>query len=369
MGKYSVQGAPAFDALVDAHMERITTVVYDSIYSKHWKALVLFGGYGRGDGTPQTDASGEELPFNDYGFLVVTRSITPLIKRSLKKMEASLSEELGLRVVLRPCLERCLRRSDFTLSNYEIKWGHRVIRGDENILADMPCFPADQIPTSEGTRLLMNRGKRLLEIKLRMNAGELLTQDERHLFIKYIFEMQLAFGDCALLLRGAYDISPAIRKERIREIDLSGLPDGRGMAEAYCRAIDFKARAFFQPLETANLYSWFDETARRFEEVFLWHERRRLNRAFRTLEKYAHGFPDLGKEGSARKNALQSMRAFGLGALSSPFTHPRLRLYAALPLLLTPHANQDEIRWLLCSQQSSFEGLCEVFESLHQQFS
>ena len=214
----------------------------------------------------------------------------------------------------------------------------------------------------------MNCGKRLLEIKMRMGAKQPLTHDERHLFIQYIFKAHLAFGDCALLLRGAYDLSPSVRKERIREIDLSGLPDGSGMETDYLRAIDFKSRAFFQPLETVNLHSWFDETARRFEEVFLWHERRRLNRKFRTLAKYAHAFPSLGNEGSALKNAAHNLRAFGPLEPSSLLAHPRLRLYAALPLLLAPHADQDEIRWLLRSRQSSLEGLYEDFEALHQKF-
>ena len=369
MGKYSVHGSPEFDALIDAHMERIAEVVYASIYSKHWKALVLFGGYGRGEGTPLIGPNGKELPFNDYGFLVVTDSIDPLIKRSLKKMEARLSEELGLLVVLRPTFKHSLKRRDFTVSNYEIKRGHRIIRGNETILSNMPDYPPDQIPLSEGTRLLMNRGKRLLEIKMRISSGQPLTHEEHLLFIKYIFKAHLAFGDCALLLRGAYDISTAVRKERICEIDLNGLPDGRGMAEAYSRAIDFKDRAYFQPLETVNLHVWFDETVRRFEDVFLWHERRRLNRKFRTLEKYAHEFPNLGNEGSALKNAAHNLRTFGPLEPSSLLAHPRLRLYAALPLLLASHANQEEIRWVLHSHQSTLEGLCELFDDLHQKFS
>ncbi len=375
MGKYSVQGSPEFDALVDAHMERIAEVVYSSIYSKHWKALVLCGGYGCGEGTPLIQRPGvrgqkteAELPFNEYAFLVVTRLLDPLVKRSLKKMEFHLSEELGLPVVLRPRLECSLKRRDFSLCNYEIRQGHRVIRGNENILSKMPDFPPDRIPRSEGTRLLMNCGKRLLEMKLRLSTGRPLTREERYFCIKYIFKAHLAFGDCALLLRGAYDPSPAVRKERIQSIDLSGMPDGHGMAEAYLRAIAFKDCACFQPLETVNLHVWFDETIQRFKEVFLWHERRRLNRKFRTLEKYAHAFPNLGNEGSALKNAGHNLRAFGPAAFSTLFAHPRLRLYAALPLLLASHPDCDEIRWVLHSRQGTLEGLCEEFSVLLKKF-
>ena len=383
MGKYSVHGSAEFDALIDAHMERIAEVVYGSIYSKHWKALVLFGGYGRGEGTPLIQGSGVrsqgsevggqgsdvEQPFNDYGFLVVTNLLDPLVKRSLKKMGNTLSEELGLLVVLRPCLERSLKRSDFTLSNYEIKQGHRVVRGDENILSKMPDIPPDRIPLSEGTRLLMNRGKRLLEMKQRMSSGKPLTHEEHHLFIKYIFKAHLAFGDCALLLRGVYDISTAVRKKRIEEIALNSLPEGRDIAGAYRRAIDFKDRACFRPLETVNLHVWLDETVRHFKEVFLWYERRRLNRKFRSPKKYAHAFPNLGKEGAALSNAAHNLRAFGPLGPAALFSHPRLRLYAALPLLLATHTNHEEIRWILHSHQSTLEGLCEEFDSLHQKFS
>jgi len=160
-----------------------------------------------------------------------------------------------------------------------------------------------------------------------------------------------------------------VKRNLIDKIDLSGLKDGRGVAEAYRRAVNFNEHSHFQPLETANIHVWFDETAQWFDDVFLWYERRRLNRKFRTLEKYAHGFPNLGNEGRPLSNAAHNLRAFGFGAFPDLFAHPRLRLYAALPLLLAPHADRGEIRWILRSSQSTLEGLCEVFYSLHQKFS
>ena len=157
MGKYSVKGSAAFDAHIDADMQRIADAVYASPFSKHWKALVLLGGYGRGEGSPCISPNGEELPFNDYDLIVVTDSLDPLLKRALKTMEKDLSEKIGLPVDLYPYLASALPKCEFSLLNYEMKYGHRVIRGNQKILAAMPAYPHDAIPLSEGTRLLMNR--------------------------------------------------------------------------------------------------------------------------------------------------------------------------------------------------------------------
>lgn len=369
MGKYSVKGSAAFDAKIDAHMERIADAAYASKFSRHWKAVVLLGGYGRGEGSPMIGADGKEHPFNDYDLIVVTDSLDPLLKKELKRLEEELSKELNLPVDLYPYLKGRLPKCEFSLLNYEMKYGHKVIRGDEQILDAMPDYPHGRIPLSEGTRLLMNRGKLLLDIKRRLAQPEPLTREERQKFLKFMFKADLAFGDCALLLRGAYDISYTVKKERISTVDLTGLDEPRGMANAYIRAVEFKERTDFQPLESANVHLRLDETIRRYEQVFLWYERRRLNRKFRTLEKYAHTFPNLGNEGTPIKNALQNLRAFGPGAFAGLFAHPRLRLYAALPMLLTRQAHVGEIAWLLNSPHDGFDSLCESFYALQQRFS
>jgi predicted nucleotidyltransferase len=329
VGKYSVKGSPAFDTLIDRHMQRIADQVWTSSYSKHWKALVLLGGYGRGEGTPLIGKDGTEQPFNDYDLVVVTDKITPLIRSALKHLEKTLTAELGLPVDLFPYLERNLPRCEFSLLNYEMKYGHMVIRGDENILSKMPEYPHKNIPLSEGTRLLLNRGKLLLDIKLRLNTGVPLTSEERRRFIKFIFKANLAFGDCILLMRNTYDISYTVKKERLDAIASESMTSAKEIAEAYRTAIKFKEHGDFQPLETANIHMWLDEACRRFREVFFWYEQRRLNWKFKNSKKYAHSFPYLGKEGTPLKNAVHNLRAFGFGAFPHLFTHPRIRLYVA----------------------------------------
>ncbi len=437
MGKYSVKGSPGFDARIDADMEHIAAAVYASPFSKHWKALVLLGGYGRGEGSPMIQRSGvsgqgaegrgqgsevrgqrsevrgqraevrgqgaevrgqesevrgqrsevrgqraevrgqevrgqepeTELPFNDYDLVVVTNTLDPLLKRALKKLEENLSEQLGLPVDLYPYLDTALPKCEFSLLNYEMRYGHRVIRGDQKVLAAMPAYAHDAIPLSEGTRLLMNRGKLLLDIKRRLALPEALTREERQRFLKFMFKADLAFGDCALLLRGAYDLSYVVKRHRLPETDLSGLENSRDFICAYQRAIDFKERADFQGLENSNIHLLFTETVLRYELFFLWYERRRLNRKFKTLEKYAYTFPDLGKEGSPLKNLIHNLRTFGTGGLLNGFAHPRLRLYAALPLLLVKQTNREAIRQLLCAHETGLEELSQVFYALQQRFS
>lgn len=369
MGKYSVKGSPAFDAHIDADMESIANTVYSSPFANHWKALVLLGGYGRGEGSPLIGPDGDEHPFNDYDLVVVTNSLDPLLKRALKTMEKELSEKLGLPVDLYPYLASALPSCEFSLLNYEMKYGHRVIRGDKKVLDAMPAYPHDAIPLSEGTRLLMNRGKLLLDIKRRLAQPEILTHEEKERFLKFLFKVDLAFGDCALLLRKAYDLSYVVKRRRISEIDLSGLDDSRTFASAYIQAIDFKERTDFNALAGNNVHLRFMETIRRYEQFFLWYERRRLNRRFQSLEKYAHAFPALGREGTPLKNAWHNLRTFGSSALPHCFAHPRLRLYAALLLLLTKHADRDEIRRLLGSPESNPEQLCQAFYALQRRFS
>lgn len=364
MGKYSVRGSAKFDACIDADMERIAEALQASDFASHWKALVLLGGYGRGEGSPLISADGGELPFNDYDLIVVTDTLAPKICAELRALEKQLTDELGLPVDLYPYLEKTLSRCEFSLLNYEMKYGHRVISGDVNVLDALPDYSHNDLPLSEGTRLLLNRGKLLLDIKRRLTQPGPLTAEERERFLKFLFKTDLALGDCALLACGEYDISYTVKKGRIGQLDLP-----EGIACSYLNAVAFKEWTDFRPLRNVFLPERFMQTAARFECFFLWFEGRRLDRAFQHPEEYAAAFPQLGREGSALKNVLHNLRTFRARALPHLFVHPRLRLYAAGVLLLRDPVPCETVASLLCTPSNTFESCCRTFYDLQQRFS
>ncbi|MEA2068317.1 MAG: hypothetical protein U9P12_03865, partial [Verrucomicrobiota bacterium] len=213
MSKYTARGSAELDAKIDADLASITDHAWPFCI-----AGVLLGGYGRGEGTPFINPDGSLSPFNDYDLIVIVDVLNKEVRQKFHALEIQLTDALGLPVDLYPCLRSDLPTAEFSLLNYEMKHGHKVVWGDDAILDAMPDYPHDAIPLFEGSRLLLNRGKLLLDIKQRLANPEPLDGEERVRFIKFIHKALLAFGDCALLAADQYDISYSVKKERIPTI-------------------------------------------------------------------------------------------------------------------------------------------------------
>ena len=307
MGIYTQSGSEKLDERIGADLKQIMQAA-----EPYSSAGILLGGYGRGDGTPFTGSDGTQQPFNDYDLVVVVEHLNRSVRQTFKNLEAELSEKLGIPVDLYPYRRSHLPHCEFSLLNYEMKYGHKVIWGDAGILNAMPDYPLDAIPCPEGTRLLLNRGKLLLDIKRRLADPDPLTEEERIRFIKFIHKVLLAFGDAALIAAGRYDISYAVKKLRFPDIGLC--PDRDYVVQGYHKAIELKTRGNY-----CDLLPNYD-IAKEYEAV-------------RTV--FVHFLPWYRKqvsvgEGSVLKNLLMNLKWRKCFCTA----HPRESLYDAVTDLL-----------------------------------
>ncbi len=324
MGKYTRLGSADLDDHIDGDMRCIAEAA-----SEHSLAGILLGGYGRGEGTPFINSDGSQSPFNDYDLIVVVDRLDAPVRRLFEVLEKTLGQKLGLPVDLYPYRKSALPHCEFSLLNYEMKHGHQVIWGAETILDAMPEYPHRTIPLSEGSRLLLNRGKLLLDIKLRLNRNEPLAPDERIRFIKYLHKVLLALGDCALLAEHKYDLLYAQKKERIA--DLVKIPDRDFIVKGYLRAIELKNWGDYHALDTFDVKSEFKIVRDVFQRFLPWYRAR---------------YSD--KEGSMFKSIVQNLLWHG-----QPLTsHPRVRLYDALPELLGSDPDEHFLRKVLCCERN-----------------
>jgi len=266
MSKYTLKGSEELDTRIDADLEIIRKKV-----SPHCDAGILLGGYGRGEGTPFIQADGTQAPFNDYDLVVIVKTISIHIRLLFQRLEKELTGQLGIPVDLCPYARHALSSREFSLLNYEMKHGHIVIWGDDNVLDALPNYETAIIPISEGARLLMNRGKLLLDIKRRLASAKPLDEEERICFIKFINKALLAFGDAALLAAGKYDISYAEKKLRIAAI--GQMPKRDFIIAGYLGAVEMKEWGDYQTLVDYDLEQQLRKTIDVFIHFLPWYRK------------------------------------------------------------------------------------------------
>jgi hypothetical protein len=337
MSVYTTRGSNELDVLIDTHLQRIAEVA-----TPYCTVGILLGGYGRGEGTPFINFDGSQSPFNDYDLVVIVEKLNTNIRRTLRALEQQLGAELGLTVDLCPYQKNTLPKSEFSLLNYEMKYGHKVIWGDEKIIADLPDYSHSAIPLSEGSRLMLNRGKLLLDIQQRLKDPKPLSEEERICFIKFINKGWLAFGDAALLAAGKYELSYAVKKQRISEI--AECPDHETIINRYRDAIALKDWGDFSSLSEYDIITEFNQVRGVFLQFFPW---------YRTQYSSA--------ECSLLKAAALNLRWNG-----RPLPrHPRLYLYDALTELL----KEDPCAFQLKQTLFSSNNYIERFYLLQRRFS
>ncbi len=295
-------------------------------------ALVLGGGYGRGEGGVLR-VSGGERPYNDLDLVLIVRRKVGLPWDALHGIQHKYATLTGIEVDFsRPLTVDDVRTWPLTLMWSDLLQGHRVLDGPADILtANAPDLRSDRLPPVEATRLLLNRGAGLLWA-LRVVRGCEAAPDADFIRRNH-YKCGLALGDAVLISYGRFATPYAGRGERLAKLlgelpqpfpfDLSGL---------YEEALRFK----FWPGEPASMPGEMEleEMATEWGQVLLYAEGRRAHREFRSAREYAE-WPDVREpeQNTMARWPRNFVRNRQLGCWS--LRYPRERLYRELPIGLS----------------------------------
>ena len=319
--------------------EQVAARIQSVIPAAKLDALVLGGGYGRGEGGVLRTVRGDQ-PYNDIEFYVFLRGLRLWNQRKyaqpLNALSRELSVQTGLHVEFKIDSLARLRDMPICMFTYDLIAAHRVLFGQGNVFAGCDHhLTAAEIPLSEATRLLFNRCTGLLLVRELLRRAN-LSPEESDFAGRNLAKAQLALGDAVLTTLGQYHWSARVRGERLQQLADEGVPELPAVQKHHRAGLEFK----LYPKQTLKTPEHFAlehrELSALAQRLWLWIESRRLNRPFSTVKDYA--FCEINKcpETVPAKNYLITMRTFGAVAALKPLAsrYPRERLFNSLPLLL-----------------------------------
>lgn len=190
-------------------------------------ALVLTGGFSRGEGTVR-----EGRPVNDYDLVAVRRASGG--DALYRKLAHDLSKDVGIEVDVLPVARARLPLVGAKLFWLDVKLGGRVLHGDASALDRLPSLDPRRIPRIEIARLLANRAAGLLLALPTPSDPQPPAQADLQ-----ATKAVLAAMDATLLARGEY--APRMR-ERLASLQ------GHAFHDAFARAVAWKLAPRAPPL-------------------------------------------------------------------------------------------------------------------------
>ncbi len=360
MNHFTLDGSKSLEDRLQRLCGDVLEGVQALLPARALEALVLGGGYGRGEGGVRRTPDGEE-PYNDlefYVFVIGNRLLAERkYRRALQELGERLSPRAGLHVEFKIESLPEFRRRPISMFSYDLVASHRTIYGPKDFFHGCARhLEAAKIPLSEATRLLFNRCTGLLLAKELLAPAEntethqaatpSLREEDADFISRNVAKAQLALGDAVLTAFHSYHWSCRERHQRLvhfaTRAPSADLPRGTmppqlsRVVEFHARGVEFKLHPQRPQCSTRQLAREHHATSLAAQELWLWLESIRLGRRFASAQEYALNLATKLPHTSLLRNCLLNLRAFGFRAAGSIMTcrYPRERLLNCLPLLL-----------------------------------
>ncbi len=341
-GRYTLDGDDALEQHLGRTCARIVSGVRGLIPAQRLQAVILGGGYGRGEGGVLRGRAAGDLPYNDLELYVAVRGNRHInearLHRRLEALGAILTHLAGVEVEFKVTSLSEISCGPVSMFSYDLAAGHRLLWGAPADL--LPVWGRhshpEEIPRSEATRLMMNRCSGLLLARERLERDP-LTQADSDFVRRNVAKAQLACGDALLTAHGRYHWSCGERHRRLGILAEEGCSDLFDAAfRHHAAGVEFKLHPDTEAEAPTSLAARHAEVSSLALGCWLWIESRRLGRTFLSARAYAFDACDKWPGASPFLSLLLNLRADGtrFRARPSPWRHPRQRVLHALALLL-----------------------------------
>ena len=340
--RFTLDGDDALERHLEGTCAGVLSGLRGLIPADKLEAVLLGGGYGRGEGGVLRGPAGDR-PYNDLEFYVAIKGnrhvnefryhhrlevlgeiLTHLADAEIEFKISSLAE-----LAVRPV----------SMFSYDLIAGHRLLWGHPHastVIGWDRHGCSESVPSAEATRLLMNRCSGLWFARIELER-EPFTPAAADFARRNIAKVQLACGDAVLTACGFYHWSCRERHHRLTRLSpREAWPWLDAVIRHHAVGVAFKLHPTSGGGSRDELFALHDEVTALALQCWLCLEARRLGRPFPSARAYAEDPHDQLPGWPRFRNFLLNLQAnrFRFRAHPSPWWHPRQRIFRALTLLL-----------------------------------
>jgi hypothetical protein len=257
----------------------------------------MLGGYGRGEGGVVI-VNGRERPHNNFDLMLVTGEINAEKAADLKqRMDNALVDfidRVGVGVDSSVISAGKLKSSACRIIWYDMKFGHKLLTGTNDIINNITQFKLKNIPAWDARNLLVNRGTLMIINDLLLETKP-LTPELKKVIIKHTVKSIIGYGDNLLFSLGDYDWSYVEKQKRMQQ--------RQDIDEDFCKlyddAMNFRFQPNYAPYMELDIKQWLKESRELMKDINLICEGRRLHKRKLDWDTYiyialAHGVKEGG---------------------------------------------------------------------------
>ncbi len=289
-GRFTVYGSDELEAQISEIVRTVGAIVGHCVHPSDYKALVLIGGYGRGEGGVET-VDGTERPHNNLDFLLITREYVGQRDKDIKRMVDEklqpLVQQYGLGIDFSTIPATELESAPCLVMWYDMRYGHKTVLGDKDYVRGLKQFTLDKLLAADVRNLMTNRGSLFVINDALLAQGDLTTV-QRRTIVRHAMKGIIGYGDALLYVNKQYDWSYREKQQRMKR--LSGVDES--FRAAYDTAAEFRFRPDYSQWMDRDLAEWMNTLRAGLADVHLQVESARLKQPGLTWDSY----PELALE-------------------------------------------------------------------------